>query len=179
MRKALVLLVVGLILGGCASSVRTPETTEPAESDMIPYNAMNDDCACEEYKASDPKVPVQYTFSAGYRIDETITTRISIQVRNETNDTLDMSLGSIKVSSRNVPFRYNNRFVPVTINAVPPHEERTLSLVGSPVKADKKDPWLYIAGEELVLTLRGLRLEGRRLAEQTVRFIPHNPKLAN
>lgn len=167
------------MLGGCASSVRTPESAEPAASDMIPYNAMNENCACEEYKVSDPKRPVHYTFSAGYTIEETITTRILIAVRNETDDTLDMSMGSIKVASRNVPFRYNNKFVPVTINAVPPHEERTLTLVGSPVKADKKDPWLYIAGEELVLTLRGLRLEGRRLVEQTVRFVPHNPKLAN
>jgi hypothetical protein len=62
---------------------------------------------------------------------------------------------------------------------VPPHDERTLNLVGSPSGEESADPWLHIAGEQLVLTLKGLRLRAKELATQTIQFVPSNPKLTD
>ena len=123
-------------------------------------------------------MPVRYEFSATYRVDTRITTEITVVVHNGSPDTLDMSSGAIRVASRNVRYRYNNRFVPVTITAVPPDDERTLTLVGSGAEGQSGDPWLPIAGEELVLTLKGLRLRARELASQTIQFVPSNPKFS-
>lgn len=174
MKKAAVAMVVlGIVLGGCSSVVKTPTT------DMYPYRAMNNNCSCERFTSADPKVPVRYEFSAAYRVDNKITTEITVVVHNGTSDTLDMSLGAIRVSSRNVQYRYNHKFVPVTIAAVPPNEERTLTLVGSSTAERSTDPWLPIAGEEMTLTLKGLRLRGRELATQTIQFVPLNPKFTD
>jgi len=170
MKKTAAVIVLGLILGGCSSVLRTPA------SGTYPYRAMNDNCSCERFTTADPKVPVRYEFSAAYKVDKMITTEITVVVYNGSPDTLDMSLGAIRVSSRNVPYRYTNKFVPVTIAAVPPHDERTLVLVGSATGEEPADPWLPIAGEELVLTLKGLRLRAKELARQTIQFVPSNPK---
>ena len=172
MKKAAILAVFGFFVGGCSSVVNTPTT------DAYPYRAMNDDCSCELFTTADPKVPVRYEFSASYRVDKSIITEIKVVVHNGSSDTLDMSLGSIRVSSRNVPYRYNNKYVPVTIAAVPPHEERTLTLVGSGIGEEPADPWLHIAGEQLVLTIKGLRLRAKELARQTIQFVPSNPKFS-
>jgi hypothetical protein len=172
MKKAAVAVVLAFIIGGCSSSV----VKSPTSTDMYPYRAMNDDCSCERFTTVDPKVPVRYEFSAAYKVDKNITTEITVVVHNGTQDTLDMSSGAIRVSSRNVQYRYNHKFGPVTITAVPPNEERTLTLVGSGSAGGASDPWLPIAGEEMTLTLKGLRIRGRQLATQTIQFVPSNPK---
>lgn len=174
MKNAVVAAVIlVIVLSGCSSVVKTPTT------DTYPYRAMNNNCSCERFTSADPKVPVRYEFSATYKVDKRITTEITVVVHNGTEDTLDMSLGAIKVASRNVQYRYNNKFVPVTIPAVPPHDERTLTLVGSETGEGSANPWLPIAGEEMILTLKGLRLRGRALATQTVQFVPLNPNFTD
>ncbi len=170
MKKVLVVMILGLLLGGCSSVFKSPS------SDMYPYRAMNNDCSCEHFTTADPRVPVRYEFSASYKVDTKITTEITVVVHNGSTDTLDLSMAAIRVSSRNVQYRYNNRFVPVTVAAVPPHDERTLTLVGS-ANEGSANPWLPIAGEHLVLTLKGIRLRARELAVQTVQFVPSNPNL--
>ena len=173
MKQAAVITILGLFLGGCSSVIKSPS------SDRYPYRAMNNNCSCEHFTTVDPKVPVRYEFSATYKVDKKITTEITVVVYNGSSDTLDMSLGAIRVASRNVQYRYNNKFVPVTIAAVPPHDERTLTLVGSPVGEGSANPWLPIAGEELVLTLKGLRLRAKELATQTIQFVPSNPNFTD
>lgn len=171
MRKAAAAaILLGMFLSGCSSVFKSSSTT-----DTYPYRAMNNNCSCERYTTADPKVPVRYEFSATYKVDKRITTEITVVVHNGTADTLDMSLGAIRVASRNVQYRYNNKFVPVTIPSVPPHDERTLTLVGT-ATGDSMDPWLPIAGEQMVLTLKGLRFRGKELATQTIQFVPSNPK---
>jgi hypothetical protein len=166
-------VILAMVLGGCSSVVRSPS------ADAFSYHAMNDNCSCERFTAVDPKIPVRYEFSATYKVDTTITTEITVIVHNGTADTLDMSLGAIRVSSRNVQYRYNNKFLPVTVAAVPPHDERTLTLVGSGKSEGSADPWLPIAGEQMVLTLKGLRLHGKELSAQTIQFVPSNPKFTD
>jgi hypothetical protein len=162
--------LLAFLWNGCASVFTS------SSPDAYPYRAMNDDCNCEHFTCADPKEPVRYEFTATYSVDKKITTEITVVVYNGSPDTLDMSLGAIRVSSRNVHYRYNKMFVPVTIASVPPRDQRTLTLVGSAAGDGSSDPWLAIAGERLVLTIKGLRLRGKELAMQTVQFVPSNPK---
>ena len=162
------ILLFAMALAGCTAS-----------SALFPYRVTNDDCDCDGFLARDPKADVSYWFTARYAVGEGIATRIEIDIRNGTSDTLDLSLAHVRISSRNVPYRYNNRFLPVTIPAVAPGREERLTLVGEVETLKTEDPWHSIAGEEVVATLKGMRIGGRALPPQVVRMIPHNPKLAN
>jgi hypothetical protein len=146
-------------------------------SSIFPYRVMNNNCACEHYVVADKQANIDYAFTATYFVDEGINTRIEVEIGNNTNDTLDLSLGTVKVASRNVPYRYNGKFLPITISSVAPGQHQTLTLVSEPVLVKTNDPWLRLAGEELIFTVKGLRIRGRELRAQVVRFVPQNPKL--
>jgi hypothetical protein len=165
-------VLLGLVAGGCSSIFTS------SSGDMYPYRATTGDCNCQHFTSADPQEPVRYEFTATYSVDTAITTEITVVVHNGSPDTLDMSLGAARVTSRNVRYRYNDRFVPIMIAAVPPHDQRTLTLVGSAAGEASADPWLPIAGERLVLTIKGLRLRAKELATQTVQFVPSNPKFS-
>jgi len=162
------ILMSAMALSGCTAS-----------SALFPYRVTNNDCNCQGFLARDPKADVSYRFTARYAVRDGIATRIEIDIRNGTTDTLDLSLAHVKISSRNVPYRYNNRFLPVTIPAVAPGREERLTLVGEVETLRTENPWYSIAGEEVVATLKGMRLGGLTLTPQVVRMIPDNPKLAN
>jgi hypothetical protein len=155
-----------LFLAGCGTSVG-----------VYPYRVMNDDCSCEQFRVADKRASVTYTFSAVYSLDGPMKTKITVSVQNNDPDTLDLSLAYVKVVSRNIPYRYNGKFLPVTITSIPPGDQRTLSLDGEVDHLQQNDPWLAIAGEKLVVTLKGMRIKGKPLAMQTIQFIPKNPKL--
>ncbi len=158
------LLATGtMVLAGCATTV--------------PYRALNDDCNCESYTARDPDGKMTSTVSASYRIDDGITTYITILMKNTGSDTLDLSLAYVKISSRNIPYHSNNKSIPLDILFVLPGNEETLRLEGHVDQGKIGDPWLKIAGEELEITLKGMRVGHRELAPQVVRFIPHNPNI--
>lgn len=159
------LFLVSVAIAGCATN-----------SGMIPYNVTTRNCSCERFEVKDADVPVSYVFSAWYRVDDAITTRIVVDITNQSQDTLDLSLANVKVSSRNVPYTYNDKFIPVQIHHVLPGEKRSLTFHGESVKRDG-DPWLKIAGEELVVTLKGMRMRLRTLNSLVVTFVPQNPKL--
>ncbi len=144
---------------------------------LYPYRVVNDGCDCTQFRTTDKKVHVSYSVSGLYSLGETIRTDITLSIRNDNRDTLDLSLAYVKVSSRNVPYRYNGKFLPVTISHVAPGKERTLSLEGEANDLKGIDPWLAIAGEELTLTIEGMRMNGRQLRTQVIRFVPQNPKL--
>lgn len=144
----------------------------------FPYRVVTNDCFCDTFRISDAKASVTYSFSAVYRLDGAMSTTVTVDIRNGSSDTLDLSLAYVKISSRNIPYRYNNRFLPVTLMNVPPGETRTLTLHGDVDDTGRSDPWLAIAGEELTLTLKGIRVRGVAIAMQEVKFVPHNPKLS-
>lgn len=155
-----------ILFAGCGVSVG-----------VYPYRVMNDDCSCEQFRVADKRASVTYTFSAVYSLDSAMKTRITVSVQNNDPDTLDLSLAYVKIVSRNIPYRYNGRYLPVTVTSIPPGEHRTLSLAGEADHLQQADPWLAIAGEELVVTLKGMRIKGKPLSMQTIRFVPKNPKL--
>ena len=156
-----------IVVAGCGSSTA-----------LYPYRVMNDNCDCEQFRVTDGKAHIVYSFSGAYHVNGGIRTRITLSIRNDNGDTLDLSLAYVKILSRNIPYRYNGKFLPVTIANVPPRTERTLSLEGEVDEVKESDPWLAIAGEELVVTIEGMRMNGKTLATQVIRFVPHNPKLS-
>jgi hypothetical protein len=158
---------LSLVLSGCGTL-----------TGIYPYRAVNNDCSCEHYQTTDLRAGIRYSFSAEYSVREGVKTRITVIIRNENADTLDLSLGYVKISSRNVPYRYNGRYLPLTLENIPPGEERTLTLSGVVQELKMSDPWRAIAGEELSVMLKGMRIRGKTLSPQTVRFIPRNPKLS-
>ncbi|MFN0157471.1 MAG: hypothetical protein ACKVRP_05280 [Bacteroidota bacterium] len=158
------LLAAGIFLvNGCTST--------------YPYHALNDDCRCATYTAKAVSGRVTYTVSASYQIGDGITTSIIVEIHNSGKDTLDLSLAYVKIASRNIPYRYNDKFIPMDIPFVLPGGRETLRLEGHVDQTKLADPWLKIAGEELVVTLKGMRVNHRELTTQAIRFVPHNPKL--
>lgn len=165
------LVVLTLMMAGCAPGVNR------FRGDIIPYRVANDGCDCEHYVAVDSVARIVFEFTGTYRVDEGVTTKIMMTIRNQNHDTLDLSLASVKIASRNLSYRYNDKFLPMGIIAVLPGDRQTVTLVGDSPLREEVDPWLSIAGEELVLTLRGMRIQGNLLAPRVIRFIPKNPKL--
>jgi hypothetical protein len=184
--------MAALAAGGCssskeASSSRFPapaETPKPAEPEPaeIPstrstfdYLVQNEECRCEEYTTSDRKYPVGYRFRASYRMEEGFITSISVRIENRGTDTLFLDPGSVMVASKNVDYQYNNKFIPLPDMVIPPGESQDLDLDGKEVTAAPS--WRKIAGEQLTLTLKGMRLGEKTLAKQVVTFVPENPML--
>jgi len=163
-------VLLGAFLAGCASSPLAMRGDE--------YLITTQNCRCERYSVKDPAMPVHFDFTASYDIDEDFVTRIGHIVRNEGKDSVSFSNAYVQVASRNVPYQYNRRFVPLTSETVSPRDERTITLVGR-AAPKTSDPWLAVAGEELVVTIKGISYGGRTLAQQAVTFVPRNPKLAD
>jgi hypothetical protein len=161
-----VVVLAAIALGGCAPS-----------SGLYPYRIVNDACQCERFEVSDTAAAVGYAFAATYSVDDGIRTTIDVEIQNNSDDTVYLSLAYIRVTSHNLSYQYNNRFLPIAIPLVAPHERKILTLTGSANVQNAGDPWLKIAGEELVVTLKGARIGHHTLATQTIRFVPYNPKL--
>lgn len=151
----------------CAACVQT-----------YPYRIVNEQCNCVQYRSQDPHRAVRYTFTAEYSVNSAIASKIEVIISNDTRDTLDLTYAYVKVSSKNVPYRYNDKFLPVHVPAVLPLSSQTLTLAGESRSSDDGDPWLSVAGEELVVTLKGLRFGESELTQQVVRFVPENPRLS-
>jgi hypothetical protein len=142
-----------------------------------PYLVTNDGCRCEHYQVHDAGESIRYTVSGVYEVDGGISTHITIKIQNMSADTLDFSLAYVRISSRNIPYRYNEKSLPVTVPPAAPGEVRTITLQGQAMQTGDEDPWLRIAGEELVLRLKGVRIGERELSEQVFLLVPVNPRL--
>jgi hypothetical protein len=162
--KAGALLFI-FMLGGCAST--------------FPYRITNNECGCERYSTRDKQFEVSYIVSAKYTVKDGISSQINIELQNTTHDTIDLSQMYVKITSRNIPYRYNDKFLPIEVPFVLPESRQTLNLVGESLVSDNHDPWLKIAGEELVVTLKGMRMGMHELQQQVVHLVPLNPKLGS
>ncbi len=183
------LMIAGLL--GCSSSkpvyTATPgrprtespkETTSPPEPSAFhtyTYRVVTDNCNCEVYKIVDSKNTLEYRFRARYTMDAGIHTNIEIEVDNNSNDTLFFDHGTAKVSSRNVAYQFNDRFIPLPDLTIPPKKSDVVKLAGKE-RTDEND-WHKIAGEQMTITIRGLLLGAAEVKSQSATFVPENPMI--
>jgi hypothetical protein len=140
------------------------------------YRALDDNCNCKEYSREDRENRIGYIFSASYTIDKGIITDIEIEFVNNSDEDLHLDAGAVRVSSKNVSYEYNDRFLPLPQLTIAPHKSEHISMTGKDVSAGE-DEWNKIAGERLTVTIKELRLGRRILPQQTVEFAPENPKV--
>jgi len=183
------ILLAGFMIAGCSSS--TPRYTanpvppthsaapeekpEPSAYHTYTYRAVTDDCDCEEFTKIDATGVVEYRFRARYTMDSGIHTNIEIEVTNNSNDTLRFDHGTAMVSSRNVAYQYNGKFVPLPNLTIPPKKSDKMKLAGNDRSGE--NDWHKIAGEQLTVMIRGIRLGEKDVAPQSVTFVPENPMM--
>jgi hypothetical protein len=187
-----VLVALAVLLDGCSASKESSSTRFPApggespavekEPEKVPsprstfgYLVRNEDCNCQEYSTADRKFPVNYRFEASYRMEGGFVTSIRVRFENRSRDTLFLDPGAVMVSSKNIDYQYNNRFIPLPDMVILPGDSEDLDLDGKEVTSSPT--WRKIAGEQLTLTLKGLRLGQTTLEKQVVTFVPENPML--
>ena len=160
------LFAVGLLLmlAACTSS--------------YPYLVSNDDCNCERYTYRDERGKFEIEVTARYEVTDRIASTIEIIFRNGSNESLSLRQAYIKGTSKNVQYPYNDRFQPMPFVVVPPGGMYTMTLSGSDTQASE-NPWLKIAGERVVLEMRGLLLGGRSLLPILITLVPRNPKISS
>ncbi len=158
------IIALFVLLTGCAQT--------------YPYLVVNDQCMCEHYIVEDPHASLVYSFNAEYRVDDGITSRVSLTIDNRSTDTLRFSQGYVRVESRNIPYQMNRKSIALDLPDAPPGTARMIALDGRWENVDREDPWLRIAGEELAVTVKGLVAESRKVRTQEFRTIPRNPHLA-
>ncbi len=181
-------IAAALAAAGCSSSGETPRTRfpatpgageggpePPAPGTSFTYLAQNEGCRCGEYTVSDKKFPVRYTFRATYRMESGFITSVRVTFENRGRDTLFLDPGSVMVSSRNIGYQFNNMFLPLPDLVIPPGDSEDLDLDGKEVT--DKPTWKKIAGEQLTVTLKGMRMGENVLGTQVVTFVPENPML--
>ncbi len=166
-----------LILSILGATIILPEPgCSPApEPGMYFYRAINDGCNCQEYRLADRPGRIEYLFRARYRMEEGVVTDIEIELTNNGPDSLFFDRGAIKVSSQNISYQYNDRFLPLPAMTIPPYRSDIVKLVGREING--KPDWNKIAGEQLRITIKGLHAGLRDLVSQTAIFVPDNPKV--
>lgn len=142
---------------------------------MYSYRAINDDCNCQEYRVADRARKVEYLFRAHYTMEEGIVTHIEIELKNNSPDSIFFDRGAVRVTSNNIAYQYNDKFLPLPGMTIPPHDHDVVKLVGREING--KEDWNKIAGEQLRVTIKGLHAGSRDLPPQTAVFVPENPKL--
>ena len=159
------LVVIGLIVfAGCGTI-----------SSVYTYRVMTGNCNCEEYRTADKVHNVRYLFRAHYRMNHGIVTSIEVEIMNRSRDTLFLNQGTAKISSRNISYQYNDKSLPLPHLVILPSGSDVVYMTGSDISGS--DDWNKIAGEQLTLTLQGIRLGERMIAPQQVTFVPVNPKI--
>ncbi|MBI4548680.1 MAG: hypothetical protein HY707_11910 [Ignavibacteriae bacterium] len=153
-----------MVMAGCSTTITT-----------YPYLAITNNCNCEEYSTVDKEYNIEYRFRAHYRMDKGVFTGIKVEITNHSKDTLFLDGGAVKISSRNVSYQYNDKFLPLPALTILPRRSDVLEMAGK--DPSETNDWHKIAGEQLTLTLKRLRLGEHEIKAQTVTFVPKNPKL--
>ena len=194
MRKPVVLQfaalsLLALLYAGCSSSYPAayPGTSPPVtpgsggnlppavSDDLYDYHVTTNGCDCVSYATVDVDAKIDYRFQASYRMQSGISTEIQFSIGNNSDDTLSFDRGAVKVSSRNVKYQYNDKFLPLPWESILPRSSAVRKLTGKEVTAESN--WHKIAGEQLTVTLKGFTLGAKVLKNQTVVFVPENPIL--
>ncbi len=154
------MFLAGVLLAGCSSS--------------YPYVITNDNCYCERYLYRYPHGAISIEVEAKYAVNDRISSSISLTFHNASRDTLDLRQAFIKGTSRNVRYAANDRFLPLPFVLVPPGGSYSITLEGTEPEVHP-NPWHRIAGEQVVLELKGLLLGGKLFDSIIITMIPRNP----
>jgi hypothetical protein len=162
--KGILLTAVLMLLAGCAIT------------HAYDFLVTNRDCNCSKYTVKDKDNRITYEFTATYSLDNNMLTTITMKVVNGSRKVLSFDLARVRVSSERFEYRYNNKFVPFNPLKIGPGEEKEIVLVGR-AEVKESDEWLRIAGEKMVVTIRGIRLGDNEVHIEDLEFVPVNPKL--
>jgi hypothetical protein len=162
----------GIILSALASTL----LVGCGSTHVYDFLATNGDCNCSRYIVKDKENRITYEFTATYSLDDNMLTTIAMKVVNGSQKVLSFDLARVRVSSNRFDYRYNNKFVPFNPLEIRPGEQNEIVLIGQ-AEVKEGDTWLRIAGEKMVVTIRGIRLGEKELQIEDLQFVPVNPKL--
>jgi hypothetical protein len=162
MKLVLEALLVALLFSACSSS--------------YPYLVTTNNCNCERFLYKGERGRFDIEVSARYAVTDRISSELELVFRNHDNDSLSLRQAYIKGTSANVRYQNNDRFQPMPFIVVPPRGTYTMTLQGSDVQVSE-NPWLKIAGEKIVIELKGLLLGREPIAPIVLTLVPYNPKL--
>ena len=162
MKPVLLAVIALLLLSSCSST--------------YPYLVMTDECNCETFSVKDERGRFEIDVSARYVITDRINSTIEFVFRNQSRDSLSLRQAYLKGTSLNVHYPFNDRFQPMPFVAVPPGGTYTMTLQGSDTEITE-NPWLKIAGERIVIEIKGMLLGLKPLAPIVLTLKPYNPKL--
>jgi hypothetical protein len=141
-----------------------------------PFILMTDDHILRTQTIEDTANKIYYHYDASYTVKANVSSRIILVITNNSRGILSLGSGRIRITSRNIDYEMNDRFLPLPAVEIEPHGKYELTFTGSGRKT-VDEPWQLIAGEQMAVTLRGLLLGGRELPGHSIRLIPVNPKL--
>jgi hypothetical protein len=162
--KGILVTAASMLLAGCAATR------------VYDFLVTNGECNCSKYTVRDNENRITYEFTATYSLDNSMLTTITMKVVNGSRKVLSFDLARVRVSSERFEYQYNNKFVPFNPLKINPGEENEIVLVGQ-AEVKEADEWLRIAGEKMVVTIRGIRLEDKEVQIEDLQFVPVNPKL--
>ncbi len=163
MKTSLLSLFAAILFSSCTST--------------FPYLVTTDECNCETFSFKDEQGKFEIDVSAHYVITDRINSTIELVFRNDSRDSLSLRQGHLKGTSLNVRYQFNGRFQPMPFVAVPPGGTYAMTVQGSDTEA-QENPWLKIAGEKIVVEMKGMLLGSRPIAPIVLTLKPYNPKLA-
>jgi hypothetical protein len=141
-----------------------------------PYRITTDGCDCERYVYKDEDRRFEVEFTATYQVTDRVESTIEIVFRNNGRDTLSLRQASIKGTSANVRYQFNDRFQPMPYVAIPPGQSYAMTLHGSDTEI-VEEPWHKIAGERVTIEIGGVLFGQAVVNPILVTLIPLNPKL--
>jgi hypothetical protein len=169
-------IVFVLLFAGCSSAIRNSISERAPGVDTYDYLAVTENCNCAEFRAQVPGYDIGYVIRANYSIDTTLVTYIEITFSNNTNENLSLDPGVVKITSRNMSYAYNDKFLPLPQMTIRPRSSERFVLTGKDLHASKNE-WNKIAGERMTIVMKGIRLGEKELPQQEISFVPDNPKV--
>jgi hypothetical protein len=155
---------IALLVSSCTSS--------------YPYLVATNNCNCERFTYREERGRFEIDVSARYEIKDKITSTIELVFRNKSREMLSLRQAYIKGTSSNIEYPFNGRFQPMPFVQIAPGGDYTMTFSGSDSRLSE-NPWLKIAGERVVLEIRGLSLGGKPILPIHLTLVPYNPKIAS
>lgn len=141
-----------------------------------PYLVATNDCNCEHFIHRDERGRFELELSARYKVSDRVVSTIELEFRNLSREPMSLRQAYVKGTSVNVRYQFNGQFQPMPYVIIPPGGKYTMTLQGSDTRMTD-NPWLNIAGERIVIEIRGMLLGNSVIPPIVVTLVPYNPKL--